>query len=564
MNSNQSVSWFRGLRGKLLLSATLPLIAFFVLTAMAMNSMNKLGDMLTEAYMEVIPSMDSLGQMAMQRARTGYFIWAALDNKDNPESREKFITRTKEAFAEFKKYQAQYEATPFTPDEEKNYAKTREAKDRFYAETDSLIASLEKGGLEEDAKVYKAMNFGSWHKIAIDIQAGISGNLKLYQDVSAENNKLQIAERHRQAQLLYLIAAICSFSLFGILMAIAYKVSNSINGIASGLSGVGQQVSEAIVQLTAAGQTLSESSTETAASLEETVASLEELTSMVKLNSDNAKQAAALSVSSKDAAEQGQSEIHQLLSSMKDISQSSKKIEEIISVIDDIAFQTNLLALNAAVEAARAGEQGKGFAVVAEAVRALAQRSAAAAKDINVLIKESVDKVDKGSGIADRSEEVLNNIVNSVKKVSDLNNEIAAASSEQTTGIQQISKAMNQLDQGSQANAAGSEEVAASAEEINAQARQMRLMVDSLNTEILGQNHQIQQSSGVPEKKHKEPSKEVAPVKNVIPFVPAGKKEVKAARPVSSMKQAKKESEAVIPFDDDISDSRKVGTTDGF
>ncbi len=553
------MSWFRGLRGKLLLSAMLPLIAFFVLTAMAMQSMNKLGTMLTEVYSEVIPSMDGLGQMAMQRARTGYFIWAALDTKDDPKSREKFVTRVKEAFAEFKKYQAEYEATAFTPEEEKNYAKTRAAKAKFYEETDAIIASLEKGTPEEDAKVYKAMNFGSWHTIAIDIQAGIANNLKLYQDISAENDKLQIAERKHQAQLLYMLSAVCSLALFGILMTIAYKVSNSIGGIANGLRGAGQQVSEAIVQLTAAGQTLSQASTETAASLEETVASLEEMTSMVQLNSDHAKQAAALSISSRDAAEQGQGEIHQLLESMKEISNSSKKIEEIISVIDDIAFQTNLLALNAAVEAARAGEQGKGFAVVADAVRALAQRSAAAAKDINVLIKESVERVEKGSAIADRSEEVLSNIVNSVKKVSDLNNEIAAASTEQTTGIQQISKAMNQLDQGSQANAAGSEEVAASAEEINAQAQQMRMMVEDLGRVIMGGDDLPKATLSTPPAHQATLEK---PKNNVVPFTATTKK---AVPKVTAKVSPKKESEAMIPFDEDEpTEHRKVGTTDGF
>uniref|UniRef100_UPI00322161D4 methyl-accepting chemotaxis protein n=1 Tax=Bdellovibrio sp. TaxID=28201 RepID=UPI00322161D4 len=198
------------------------------------------------------------------------------------------------------------------------------------------------------------------------------------------------------------------------------------------------------------------------------------------------KQAASLSASSREVAEKGQAEITRLISSMEQISKSSIKIEEIINVIDDIAFQTNLLALNAAVEAARAGEQGKGFAVVAEAVRALAQRSAVAAKDISHLIQESVDQVEQGSQIASESGVVLNNIVISVKKVSDLNNEIATASSEQTAGIQQISKAMNQLDQASQSNAASAEEIAATSAEIdNMAVVSQRLTVD-LNKVVHG------------------------------------------------------------------------------
>ncbi|MNJ93262.1 Methyl-accepting chemotaxis protein II [compost metagenome] len=547
---NLAQTWFRGLRGKLLFSAILPLIAFIALTVLSVRSMNLLGGMLTTAYTDVIPNMDYLGHMGMQRARVGYFIWAALDNKDDLASREKFITRAKSAFVEFKKYQDLYEATNLSPEEEKNYAKTKDAKVKFNAMTEELFALLETGSPEDSKKAYTSMNFGDWHKIAIDVQEGIAANMKYYQEVSAENNKVQIAERTYQTQLLYGISAFCSLAVFGILMGIAYRVSNTITGISSGLTDSGTQVSDAIVQLTSAGQTLSESSTEAAASLEETVASLEEMTSMVRMNSDNAKQAASLSHSSKEAAEIGQNEIQNLIGSMRDISKSSKQIEEIISVIDDIAFQTNLLALNAAVEAARAGEQGKGFAVVAEAVRALAQRSASAAKDINVLIKDSVDKVEKGSSIADKSGEVLANIVNSVKKVSDLNNEIAAASSEQTAGIQQISKAMNQLDQGSQANAASSEEIAASAEEINAQAQQMKNMVSTLNTVVIGSDEQA------PPKEVRRP----APSAKVLPL----QKKAAPTKVASSPAKVKSESAALIPFDDEDSSRSKVGTTDGF
>lgn len=475
-----------------------------------------------------------------------------------------------------------------------NYAKAKEIKPTFYALTERMIESLEKNSPEEDAKVHKAMNGGEWHILAIETQNAIAANMKLYNARSVEQNEFQLESRRFQTQLLLLIAGFCASLMFGILMWIAYRVSNTVSYIAGGLKESGNQVSGAITQLTAAGQTLSEASTEAAASLEETVASLEEMSSMVKMNSDNAKQAAALSQSSKDAAEQGQGEISNLIESMHDISKSSKKIEEIISVIDDIAFQTNLLALNASVEAARAGEHGKGFAVVAEAVRALAQRSAVAAKDINVLIKDSVDKVEKGSTIADRSGEVLSNIVNSVKKVADLNNEISAASSEQTTGIQQISKAMNQLDQGSQSNAASSEEVAASAEEISAQTMHMTKMVDELNVMILG-GEALVQSAAEPEPKKtfivktessktsapkvETPSKaakvektlpatkpaplvKAAPKNNVVPL--PKKTETVAAKPVKVGKKSQNAAAAVIPFDDDEDDVRKVGTTDGF
>lgn len=193
-------------------------------------------------------------------------------------------------------------------------------------------------------------------------------------------------------------------------------------------------------------ENLAQTSHLNAGSMQETVASLEQLNSMVKMNSNHASQAAELSRNSKQTAEMGVHEIQFLIESMTSISESSKKIEEIIHVIDDIAFQTNLLALNAAVEAARAGEHGKGFAVVADAVRSLAHRSSSAAKDISSLIKESVEKVEHGSATASKSSTVLNDIMNSVTKVSQLNQEISSASLEQTAGLDQISKAMNQMD----------------------------------------------------------------------------------------------------------------------
>ncbi|MEN0058404.1 MAG: methyl-accepting chemotaxis protein, partial [Bdellovibrio sp.] len=248
-------------------------------------------------------------------------------------------------------------------------------------------------------------------------------------------------------------------------------------------------VNDAVHHLSDSGKDLSSASTQSAASLEETVASLEEVTSMVKRNADAAHSAATLSQDSRTAAAMGEREMEELLNSMHGIHDSSRKIEEIISVIDDIAFQTNLLALNAAVEAARAGEQGKGFAVVAEAVRGLAQRSAVAAKDISNLIGESVEMVSKGVHLSEKNGETLKKISESVKKVADLNKEISDASSEQLTGINQISQAMNQLDQTSQNNAASSEQIASSAEDLAGQTKEIQENVHFLRQEMIGRTH---------------------------------------------------------------------------
>ncbi len=205
-------------------------------------------------------------------------------------------------------------------------------------------------------------------------------------------------------------------------------------------------------------------------SLEETAASMEELTSTVKQNADNARQANQLAVSASSVAVKGGSVVAEVVGTMGAINASSRKIVDIIGVIDGIAFQTNILALNAAVEAARAGEQGRGFAVVAAEVRNLAQRSAAAAKEIKTLIGDSVDKVEEGSKQVAEAGKTMDEIVDSVKRVTDIMAEITAASQEQTSGIEQINQAITQMDQVTQQNAALVEEAAAAASSLQEQA----------------------------------------------------------------------------------------------
>lgn len=215
---------------------------------------------------------------------------------------------------------------------------------------------------------------------------------------------------------------------------------------------------------------LSQRTEEQASSLEETASSMEELTSTVRQNADNARQANQLASGASEVAVRGGAVVGQVVQTMSAINDSSKKIVDIISVIDGIAFQTNILALNAAVEAARAGEQGRGFAVVATEVRTLAQRSAAAAKEIKELIGDSVSKVEDGTRLVDEAGATMNEIVNSVKRVTDIMAEISAASQEQSSGIEQVNQAVTQMDEVTQQNAALVEEAAAAAESMQEQA----------------------------------------------------------------------------------------------
>jgi methyl-accepting chemotaxis protein len=228
---------------------------------------------------------------------------------------------------------------------------------------------------------------------------------------------------------------------------------------------------------------LSSRTQEQAAALEETAASMEEMTATVKANADNARQADELAMEARQRAERSVEIASRTTHAMNEIDQSSRKIEDIIGVIDEIAFQTNLLALNAAVEAARAGEQGRGFAVVASEVRALAQRSASAAKEIKGLIGESVEKVRAGTGLADESAEALNAIMNSIKKVSGIVGEIATASKEQAAGIEQVNMALTKMDESTQQNAALVEEAAAAAKGMEHQSQQLITEVSYFRTE---------------------------------------------------------------------------------
>ncbi|WP_313463303.1 methyl-accepting chemotaxis protein [Achromobacter sp.] len=226
-------------------------------------------------------------------------------------------------------------------------------------------------------------------------------------------------------------------------------------------------------EISAGNTDLSSRTEQQAASLEETAASMEQLAATVKQNADNARQANQLAASASDVAERGGSAVSEVVSTMQGISASSRKISEIVSVIDGIAFQTNILALNAAVEAARAGEQGKGFAVVAGEVRSLAQRSAQAAKEIKGLIEDSVTKVGAGSQQVERAGATMQEIVASVKRVTDIMGEISAASDEQSTGIDQVNRAVSQMDEVTQQNAALVEEAAAAAGSLQEQAERL-------------------------------------------------------------------------------------------
>lgn len=261
--------------------------------------------------------------------------------------------------------------------------------------------------------------------------------------------------------------------------------------IVEGLNGSALTTSQNSMSVRNSSVVLSKSSEKQAAAIEETVTSIQELSSIVQQNSEAAQKAAQLSNQANEAAQKGQSEIQELISSMDEITTSSSQVAALVTVIDDIAFQTNLLALNAAVEAARAGEQGRGFAVVAEAVRTLALSSAKSAKEISTLMNETGTKIGSGNNVAKKTAESFQIIADSIFAITTLNQEIANASKEQSLGISEISRAMNDLDATIQQNAGTSNEVATASDGLSKQAESLTETVKALDSIVSGTGHQV-------------------------------------------------------------------------
>ena len=325
----------------------------------------------------------------------------------------------------------------------------------------------------EAGSTYRQATVVAGALVALALGLGIATALLLTRSITAPlGQAVAVADRVAGGDLSGAIQ-VDSKDEMGQLLGALQRMQSSLVQTVSTVRTNAQGVASASAQIAAGNHDLSGRTEEQASALEETAASMEELSSTVRQNADNARQANQLAVSASTVAVQGGSIVAEVVQTMKSINESSHKISEIIGVIDGIAFQTNILALNAAVEAARAGEQGRGFAVVAGEVRALAGRSADAAKEIKLLIGTSVERVGQGSQLVDKAGSTMTEVVAAIRRVTDIMGEISAASTEQSQGVAQVGEAVTQMDQTTQQNAALVEEMAAAASSLNHQAQSL-------------------------------------------------------------------------------------------
>jgi len=348
--------------------------------------------------------------------------------------------------------------------------------DSIGVDLEKIVQINEQGGVDSSHKIdasYSAAQLQTIILVLISIGATVVLGLFIVRSITGPLQQAVEAARHiSEGDLSQPIRAEHTDEL-GTLLTAMNEMQDSLIRVVSTVRTGSESVATASTEIAQGNHDLSSRTESQASALEQTASSMEELGSTVRQNADNARQANQLAQQASDVAVQGGEVVSQVVETMREINTSSQKIADIISVIDGIAFQTNILALNAAVEAARAGEQGRGFAVVASEVRALAGRSAAAAKEIKTLIDASVGRVEQGTVLVDKAGETMSKVVSSIKQVTDIMGEISAASSEQSAGVSQVGQAVTQMDQATQQNAALVEEMAAAASSLKTQAQEL-------------------------------------------------------------------------------------------
>jgi methyl-accepting chemotaxis protein len=509
------MNWFKNLNAtpRLMSSFGVLLVLTLGISYLAIDNLSKSNDRVQALYKEDMKGVIAVQNIALSKLDVARLGRDAIIKIDDPAAVSADIDTIKANYVSMHSNLQAAELCFYTKEGKEMLASIRDDQPKYEQAVNTVIAGIET----KDAARAKASLLGIASSAA-QMTTDIDKALKAKE--AAAEEKFQLSVQAYQTSRTVLIGACILSLVLGIILSIVIargfsvplghavimlervadgdltarsavhtkdevgRMAAALNRAVEKLDSTLQEVAESATsassssqQLAAASEAIASGAQEQAASLEETSASLEEITAAVRQSSDNANQASQLASSSKDSALQGQEVVANAITAMTEINTSSAKISDIISTIDEIAFQTNLLAVNAAVEAARAGDEGRGFAVVASEVRSLAQRSAVAAKEIKVLIQDSLRKVEAGSGLVNRSGETLQGIVGSVKRVTDIVGEIAAASGEQSTGIEQVNTAVTQMDQVTQSNSAQTEELSATAQSLAEQAAHLMELV---------------------------------------------------------------------------------------
>jgi methyl-accepting chemotaxis protein len=509
------MNWFKNLNAmpRLMSSFGVLLVLTLGISYLAITNLSKANDRVELLYEKDMKGVIAVQNIAVSRMAIGRLDRGAIISIDDPAAVSEAKSATDTEIAAMHSNLQAANSSFFTKEGLAMIANISDLMPVYENGVNAIFADVESKNAAR-AKV----DLEQLDSVATKINTAINTALKFKEDMSEEEFQTNNKE-YQTARTLMVSAALISLVL-GIIMSFVIargfsvplglavtvlesvadgnltaslevdtkdevgRMAEALNRAVEKLNSTLQEVADSAAsassssqQLAAAAESIASGAQEQAASLEETSASLEEITAAVRQSADNANQASQLAAGSKDSALQGQDVVSNAITAMSEINAASAKISDIISTIDEIAFQTNLLAVNAAVEAARAGDEGRGFAVVASEVRSLAQRSAIAAKEIKVLIQDSLRKVDAGSGLVNRSGETLHGIVGSVKRVTDIVGEIAAASGEQSTGIEQVNTAMTQMDQVTQANSAQTEELSATAQSLSQQSAHLMELV---------------------------------------------------------------------------------------
>jgi methyl-accepting chemotaxis protein len=563
------MSWFTNLKllPKLMLSFGAVLALTAVLGIFSQRQLASLDQASEDISANWMPSIETLGHMAegIGSVRMAAFAHIqAVEEKDKAQA----AADIKQQIDDFNKDQAAYVKLISSPNEQALYeafkaewgsymvlqeqfmqsssigeaeqarivamGKGREAFDRSLVALQKLIVLNHQGGVDASAQAARAYAVGTWSIVAAIGTAVVIGfGLALVVARSLTSPLKQVVsvlDQVSQGDLTQRVRHDRQDELGEMQVALDRMVEN-LSSMVSQVRMGADSVATASTQIAQGNTDLSARTEQQASNLQETAASVEQMSGTVRTNADNAHQANQLASAASEVAARGGDVVTQVISTMNDIQSSSRKISDIIGVIDGIAFQTNILALNAAVEAARAGEQGRGFAVVAGEVRSLAQRSAQAAREIKTLINDSVEKVNAGSSLVSTAGDTMSDVVLQVRKVTDLVGEIAHASTEQSQGIGQINQAVSQLDQMTQQNAALVEESMAAAESLKGQADRLAEAVSAFRTsqsrdadlharEAIGSAQRKSMASTPP---RPAPAKSITPVRPIVKAVQPAK-----------------------------------------